>query len=182
MLDNLNRVGPATPGQPPAPVTIPLERIKTKYNESTFRRLSRQLQNVAEAKLATTDPKAHARFHVNRGNALAGQGFTADAEREFREAIGLDANNAEAHLGLAKALEGADPARARAEAENAMRLQPSAESLLVLARLDLRDNNLEQAAREVDRALQLEPGNAAAQALKRTVAAKLAEKAQPLHK
>jgi Flp pilus assembly protein TadD len=182
MLDNLNRVGPPTPGQPPAPVTIPLERIKTKYNESAFRQLSRQLQNVAEAKLATTDPKAHARFHINRGNALAGQGFTADAERDFREAAGLDPNNAEAHLGLAKCLESSDAGRARAEAESASRLQPSAESLLVLARLDLRDNNLEQAAREVDRALQLEPGNAAAQALKRTVAAKLAEKAQPLHK
>ncbi len=182
LLDNLNRVGPAASGQPAAPVTIPLERIKTKYNESAFRQLSRELQNVAEQKLATTDPKVHARFHVNRGNALAGQGFTADAEREFREAMGLDPSNAEAHLGLAKALEGTDPTRARTEAESALRLQPSAESLLVVARLDLRDNNVEQAARDVDRALQLEPANASAQALKRTVAAKLAEKAQPLHK
>jgi hypothetical protein len=45
----------------------------------------------------------------------------------------------------------------------------------------LRDNNLEGAAQNVDRALQLEPSNASAQELKRTVAAKLAEKAQPLH-
>ena len=182
LLDNLNRVAPATPGQPPAVVTIPLERIKTKYNESVFRQLSRELQNVAEQKLATSDPKAHARFHVNRGNALLGQGFTTDAEREFREAVNLDPNNAEAHVGLAKAWESTDPGRARSEAESALRLQPSAESLLVLARLDLRDNKLDDAARNVDRALQLEPGNAPAQVLKRTVAAKLAEKAQPLHK
>ena len=182
LLDNLNRVAPATPGQPPGLVTIPLERIKTKYNESAFRQLSRELQNLAEQKLATSDPKVHARFHVNRGKALEGQGFMADAEREFREAVDLDPNNAEAHLGLAKAVESTDAGRARAEAESAFRLQPSAESLLVLARLDLRDNKLDEAARNVDRALQLEPGNASAQAMKRTVAAKLAEKAQPLHK
>jgi len=179
LLDNLNRVSPAQAGQPPAPVTIPLERIKGKYNESAFRQLSRELQKAAEEKLATSDPRVHARFHVSRGNALLAQGFAADSEREFREAVGLDPNNAEAHLGLAKAVEGSDPARAGSEAEAALRLQPSAEALLVLARLDLRDNNLEGAARNVDRALQLEPGNAAAQALKRTVAAKLAEKAQP---
>jgi len=52
--------------------------------------------------------------------------------------------------------------------------------LLVLARLDLRDNKAEAAAQHVDRALQLEPSNASALALKRAVAAKLAEKAQPL--
>jgi Flp pilus assembly protein TadD len=52
----------------------------------------------------------------------------------------------------------------------------------VLARLDLRENKFEAAAQEVSRALQLEPSNPAAQALKNAVAAKLAEKAQPLPK
>jgi len=50
----------------------------------------------------------------------------------------------------------------------------------VIARLDLRDNRTEAAAENVNKALQLEPSNASAQALKRAVAAKLAEKAQPL--
>jgi tetratricopeptide (TPR) repeat protein len=180
LLESLGHASPGSPGQSPA-VKLPMERIKIKYNESAFRQVARELQNVAEEKLVATDPRSHARFHVNRGTAFLGQGFTADAEREFREATTLDPNNAEAHLGLAKSVELTNPARARDEAEMALRLQPSTEALLVLARLDLRDNKLEEAAQKVDRALEMEPSNALAQPLKRTVAAKLAEKAQPLH-
>jgi Tfp pilus assembly protein PilF len=69
---------------------------------------------------------------------------------------------------------------ARSEAETALRLKPFADALLVLARLDLRENKIEAAAQNVNKALQLEPSNPAAQALKTAVAAKLAEKAQPL--
>jgi hypothetical protein len=50
----------------------------------------------------------------------------------------------------------------------------------VLARLDLRENKTDSAAQNINRALQLEPANSAGQDLKRTLAAKLAEKAQPL--
>jgi len=39
---------------------------------------------------------------------------------------------------------------------------------------------MEAAAQNINRALQLEPGNPVGQNLKRTLAAKLAEKAQPL--
>jgi hypothetical protein len=44
----------------------------------------------------------------------------------------------------------------------------------------LRENRMEAAAQNINRALQLEPSNQAGQDLKRTLAAKLAEKAQPL--
>jgi hypothetical protein len=44
----------------------------------------------------------------------------------------------------------------------------------------LRENKMEAAAQSINRVLQLEPGNPAAQDLKRTLTAKLAEKAQPL--
>jgi cytochrome c-type biogenesis protein CcmH/NrfG len=54
------------------------------------------------------------------------------------------------------------------------------EPLLLLARLDLRDNKADAAARSVDRALKLEPANSSAQTLKRAVAAQLAQKAPPL--
>jgi Flp pilus assembly protein TadD len=105
----------------------------------------------------------------------------SEAENEFREAISLDANNADAHAGLARALESKpDHIAARAEANTALRLRPFAEPLLVLARLDLSDNKMETAAESVNRALQLEPSNGSALALKRAIAAKLAEKAPPL--
>jgi hypothetical protein len=46
--------------------------------------------------------------------------------------------------------------------------------------LDLQDNNPEAAGEQVARALALEPANAAAVALRREIAAKLAQKTQPL--
>jgi tetratricopeptide (TPR) repeat protein len=171
------QVGASSVGKPP------LERIKRNYDENTFRQMEMQLQAAAEVKLAKTDPRAHARFHVSHGDELLAQGFVTEAEREYREAISLDPSNAQAHAGLARVLENnGDANGAWAEAEAALRLRQFADPLLVMARLDLRDNKTEAASESVDRALQLEPSNGSAQALKRVVAAKLAEKAQPLPK
>lgn len=160
---------------------IPLERIKRNYDESSFRQLVIEIQAEAEARLAKTDPRTHARFHVTRGHELLAQGFVSEAEGEFREAISLDAGNAEGHAGLARVMEvKPDVAVARAEANAALHIREFAEPLLVLARLDLSDNKTDTAAQSVNRALQLEPSNGSALALKRAIAAKLAEKAQPL--
>ena len=159
----------------------PLERIRINYEESSFRQLVLKLDAAAEQHLAKDDPRVHARFHADRGHELLAQGFVAEAEREFRESVTLDPTNADAHAGLARVLEAnQDAAGARSEAEAALRLRQFAEPLLVLARLDLRDNRSETAAENVDWALRLEPSNVQALALKRAVAAKLAEKAQPL--
>ena len=68
----------------------------------------------------------------------------------------------------------------RSQAQAALLIRQFADPLLVIARLDLRDNRTEAAAENVNKALRLEPSNAWAQKLKRAVAAKLAEKAQPL--
>lgn len=162
-------------------VKIPQERMKRNYDESSFRQLALEIQATAEERLAKTDPRTHAQFHSTRGHELLSQGFVAEAETEFREAISLDPSNAEAHSGLARVLEARqDLVGARSEASTALRLRQFAEPLLVLARLDLRDNRTESASQSVDRALQLEPSNGSALALKRVIAAKLAEKAQPL--
>jgi len=160
---------------------IPQERIKRNYDESSFRQLVIEIQAEAETRLAKSDARTHARFHVTRGHELLAQGFVSEAEGEFREAISLDGSSAEAHAGLARVLEAkSDVAGARTEANAALRIRTFAEPLLVLARLDLRDNKTDTAAESVNRALQLEPSNGSALALKRAIAAKLAEKAQPL--
>jgi tetratricopeptide (TPR) repeat protein len=160
---------------------IPQERMKRNYDESSFRQLAVEIQATAEEQLAKTDPRTHAQFHTTRGHELLSQGFVAEAEAEFREAVSLDTSNAEAHSGLARVLESRqDLPGARSEASAALRLRQFAEPLLVLARLDLRDNRTDSASQSVDRALQLEPANGSALALKRAIAAKLAEKAQPL--
>jgi len=172
---------PLTPPRAAADSRPPLERIKANYDETSFRQLALEIQNQNELRLAGSDPASHAAFHTQRGGQLLEQGLLLEAEREFSEAIQLDPTNAQAHSGLARFLEATrDYAAARAEARTALRLQPSVEAFLVLARLDLRDNNAQAAQESVNRALVLEPANPDAQALRRTIAAKLAEKAQPL--
>ena len=162
---------------------VPLERIKRHYDENSFRQLAWQIQAVAEQRLLKTDPRSHAQFHGTRGADLLNRGFVSEAEKEYRDALTLDPSNAEAQAGLAHALESRnDLAGARQAADAALRLKPSAEALLVLVRLDLRDNRVDEAVLSLDRALELDRSNAAALALKRVIAAKLAEKAQPLQK
>jgi tetratricopeptide (TPR) repeat protein len=160
---------------------LPLERIKSNYDETAFRQLALEIQNQNELRFAGSDPVRHADFHTLRGGELMEQGLLLEAEHEFREAIVLDPTNAAAHAGLAHYLEATrEYAAARTEARTALRLHPSVEAFLVLARLDLRDNNTQAAQESVNRALALDPANAEAQELRRAVAAKLAEKAQPL--
>jgi len=171
----------AREGTPLKRSEVPLERIKSNYDENSFRQLFLGIQSAAEERLAKTDPVSHAQFHVSRGQELLAQGFVAEAEKQFREASTLDPQNAEAHSGLAHTLEADNNlAGARTEAEAALAIRIFIDPLLVLARLDLRDNRTDAAAQTVDRALHLDPANASALNLKRAVAAKLAQKAQPL--
>jgi len=173
--------GPPAPPGAAAGAELPAERIRTTYDESSFRELALGIESVAEQRLLQSDSRTHAQFHADRGHELLQRGFISEAEREFREAISLNVANADAHAGLAGVLEANnDSGGARLEAEQALRLRQFAEPLLVLARLDLRDNKVEAASQEVDRALKLEPTNGAALALERAIAAKLAQEAQPL--
>jgi tetratricopeptide (TPR) repeat protein len=157
------------------------ERIKRNYDESSFRQLAMEIQNATELRLSKADPQTHAAYHLERGRDLLMHGFTTEAAQELREAAQLDPANAAVHAALADALEsGNDASSARSEAEAALRLKPSAEAYLVLARLDLRDNKLDTAAQNLNRALALEGNNADALKLKQAIAAKLAERTQPL--
>jgi tetratricopeptide (TPR) repeat protein len=174
-LDSIAANGAAhlQPTQAPASARVPLERIKQNYHESSLQQLALEIENAAEARLANSDSPTHAAYHVERGRELMQQGFRPEAERNFREAVRLDPTNAAAHAGLARILEmNKDGAGARAEAETAERLQPSAEALLVLARLDLQQDQIAEAEHNVQLALTLEPQNAAALELQRTIAEK----------
>ena len=185
LLDTLaataNKPPAVTAGTTTTLTRAPLERIKRNYDEGTFDQLYVGLQAAAEQRLAQSDPATHARFHVNRGNEFLAKGFVAEAEKEFQEAVSMAPTSADAHSGLARAFEVDDRLpEARTEADTSLRLKPSADAYLVLARLDLRDNQADSADQATDHALQLEPNNPTALALKRSVAAKLAQKAQPL--
>ena len=181
LLDSLTTA--AACGIVPSSATskAPLERIKRNYEEDAFRQMTTQMGSWAEERFARSDPRAHARFHVELGKELLAHGFTTEAEAEFRHAAAVDPSSTAPLTALAEDYDARGDAReARAQAEAALRIRESAEAYLILARLDLRENRMEAAAQNINRALQLEPGNPAGQDLKRTLAAKLAEKAQPL--
>jgi Flp pilus assembly protein TadD len=161
------------------PARMPLERIKRNYDESTFRQIALEIENTNEARLAKSDPASHAAFHVRHGQELLQSGLPGEAEKEFREAVVLDPSNPGAHAGLAAVLENnQDIAGARNEARMSLKLQPTTEAYLVMARLDLAENKSASAAQNVDRALALDPANTAAAALKREIASGTAGKAQ----
>ncbi|HEY6971260.1 MAG TPA: tetratricopeptide repeat protein [Candidatus Angelobacter sp.] len=171
-LDSLNS------GVPPAE-KLPAQRIKRNYDESSFRQLAMEIENNTELKLQKTDPVTHAAFHAQRGQQLLEQGLLSEAEREFREAVILDPTNADAHSGLARVLESSQDGKgARNEARVAIRLKPTAEAYLVLARLDLAENNLAAAEQDVSHALIIDPANTAAASLKQDIATALSRKPQ----
>ena len=158
---------------PSAQPRLPLERIKRNYDEASYRQLQMEIDNFTEARLAKVDGPTHAAYHVQRGEQLVAQNMMGDAESEFRQAIAAYPNDAVAHAQLAMVLEKkGDVANARSEAQTSVRVKPNVDALLVLARLDLKQNQVQSAASEVDRALALEPANSAAQALKRDVASR----------
>lgn len=143
---------------------LPSERLKRNYDEPTYRQLALEIQNVNEVRYSTMPAPEHARAHVAHGNELLAQGLLDFAETEFREAIILDPTSALAHAGLAQVLERRnDLPAARAEASAANQLAPSTQALLVLARIEKRQQHPEAAKDWAQQALRIEPGNSEAQ-------------------
>ena len=96
-----------------------------------------------------------------------------EAEQEFQQALNTDAASAPARLGLAQVREqSGDDAQARREAESSLRLRPGADAHVLLARLNLKENRLSDAANEVKQALALDPRNTAAIGLRQALAAR----------
>jgi len=158
---------------PTASPHLPAERIKRNYDEESYRQLEMEIHNLTEARLGRMDRHTRAAYHVDRGKELLAQNMLDPAEAEFREALNADYGNFAAHAELADVLERkGDVNEARSEAQLSIRLQPNVPAMLLMARLFLKQNQFQAAAGEVDRALALEPQNAAALSLKQEIAAK----------
>jgi tetratricopeptide (TPR) repeat protein len=109
---------------------------------------------------------AQAKDYLDRGLLL-------EAERQYQLALSTDGSVAEAHAGLADVRErSGNPASARKEAQTSLELKPSVEAYLVLGRLDLAANHLDEAGREAGQALQLDPASREAQDLSHQIATK----------
>lgn len=164
----------ATPAQKAATnESIPLERIKRAYNETEFRQAAFEMEQIQEARLTVLSPQQRAAKLVTSGNQFLYRGLILEAEREYQAALQADPSSALAHAGLAQVREHSqDLKAARSEAQQSLRLAPNVPAYLVLARLDLRANQLSAAAGEVSAALHLEPTNANALGMKQAVEAK----------
>ncbi len=85
LLDMINRgVPPPPPATPTAAASgnallpsnqlhLPLERIKRNYDETSYRQLQMEIDNLAEARLAKTDGHTRAAYYVQRGKQLLAQ-------------------------------------------------------------------------------------------------------------
>ncbi len=145
----------------------PLERIRRSYSEASFRQVAFQLDEVRALRMATLPPAEQATQYAKLGNDYLAQGLVPEAEREFEAAISADTKSALAHAGLAQVRErsGSDE-EARTEAQSSIRLAPNVPAYIVLARLDLKKDELPGAASEVGKALRLDPANGAALGMK----------------
>jgi tetratricopeptide (TPR) repeat protein len=145
----------------------PVERIIRVYSESSYRQVAFQMDMMRAARLATLPPAERTEQYVQLGRDYLGQGLLPEAEAQFNSALAADPRSAAAHAGLAQVRElSGQPDVARKEARMSLQIQPNAAAWVVLGRLDYTANSLDLSAGDVIQALQLEPANQGALALK----------------
>lgn len=151
----------------------PLERIARGFDAVAFRQAAVMLDQMEATRLAALSPAQRARAFTVKAVDYLSRGLLLEAERLFHDAVTADPNSPEPHLGLAQVRERTgDAVGAREQAEAALRIQPSAEAYMVLARLDLKANHLDVASREAGEALKLSPNDKRAQELMHEITAR----------
>ncbi len=151
----------------------PLERIVRTFDAGAFRQAAGMMDQVQAARLAKLGPRDRAMKLTGQAKDYLDRGLLLEAERLYQLAVAADGSIAEAHAGLAEVRErSGDAASGRAEAKAALELKPLAEAYLVLGRLDLAANHLDEAGKEAGEALRLDPASRAAQDLTREIGLK----------
>ena len=151
----------------------PLERIVRTFDAAAFREAGAMVDQIEAARLAALPAEERARKLSAEGKDYLSRGLVLEAERLYQSAIAADAKSAGAHAGLAEVRRRTgDDGAAREEANEALKLDPSADAYLVLSRLDLAEGHLSEAGSEAGEALRLAPANQAAQQLNQEIAAK----------
>ena len=148
----------------------PLERIVRTFDAVAFRQAALMMEQMEASRLAALT--AHERSVKVAGQAkeYLNRGLLLEAERLYQSAVADDSTVAEAHAGLAEVRERTgDAAAARKEANAAVELSPSVDAYLVLGRLDLAANQVDDATKETREALKLDPKSQAAQELGRQI-------------
>jgi tetratricopeptide (TPR) repeat protein len=159
---------------PSATTTVePLERIVRGFDAAAFRQAAVMLDQMEASRLAALTPAQRAQTLSTQAREYLSRGLLLESERLYQQAIAQDGRSQPAHEGLAEVRERTgDATGARNEAQASLELQPSADAYLILARLDLAANQLEQAGHNADQALKLSPSSPAAKELLRQLSAK----------
>jgi tetratricopeptide (TPR) repeat protein len=151
----------------------PTTRLVRTWSEASFRQAEFQLQQVRALRIATLSRKDQANEYSQIGTDDLEQGLLPDAEQQFNAAIAADPTNATAHVGLAQVrVRSGNMEDARKEALLALKYRQSAGAYITLAQVDYARGNNAAAAAEVQQALQVEPNNASAMALRKALSGK----------
>jgi len=151
----------------------PLERIVRTFDARAFRQAALMMDQMEATRQQTLTTAQRAARLCGQAEEFLKRGLMLEAERLYYLAVVADGGSAEAHAGLAEVRERTgDAAGARNEARAALEIKPSVKAYLVLGRLDLASNNLDEASKDAGAALQLDPKSRAAQDLKRQIDAK----------
>lgn len=149
----------------------PTTRIRRTWSEASVRQIAFQLDQMRAIQMEAMPPHERAAEYAKLGSGYLAQGLMPEAEQEFQSALTADPGNGAAHAGIAQVRERTGSAdEARAEAQAALKIAPSVDAYLVLARLELGANQLSASAADVASALKIEPANAAALGMKQTLA------------
>lgn len=150
-----------------------LERIERGFDAVAFRQAAVMLDQMEASRLAALTTEQRARTLSTQAKEYLSRGLLLEAERIYQSAIAADTRVEDAHEGLAEVRERTgDTVGARKEAQAALELRPTADAYLVLARLDVAADHLDDASREATEAVKLSPGSQAAKDVLRQVGAK----------
>lgn len=157
----------------PASSADPLERIVRSFDAAAFRQAAGMMDQMDGAKLAALAPRERARKLSEQASGFLDRGLILEAERLYRDAVAADASSAEAHAGLAAVREhSGDGEAARREARESLALRPTVAAWLVMARLDLAAGKPNDAVRDTDEALKLDPVSADTRQLRAQILAR----------
>jgi len=148
----------------------PLERIVRTFDAVAFRQAALVMDQMEAAHLAALTPHERAMKLAGQAKDYLNRGLLLEAERLYQDAVATDGSVAEAHAGLATVRERTgDSAAARKEATTSLELAPSVDAYLVLGRLDLAANHIDDATKDIAEALKLDPASRAAQEMNREI-------------
>jgi tetratricopeptide (TPR) repeat protein len=151
----------------------PLERIVRGFDATAFRQAEQMMEQVDGQKLAVLNPKERAGKLAVEGEGYLDRGLLLEGERQFLAAVAEDNDCAEAHVGLARIRErSGDWEAARGEIGTALHLKPTAEAYVILGRIDLATNHVEDARNDLNEALKRDAGSPLAKELMKQLEAK----------